>query len=237
MIQFRERAGGSGQVRLSMLTYPVLMAADILLHGATEVPVGADQDQHVELARDLAIRFNRRYGDTFVVPEPVHPPFAARLMDLTDPAAKMGKSNASAAGVLRLLDPPETLRRKVMRAATDGGSEIRYDPARQPGIANLLAILAGCVGDDPATLAALFTSYEDLKRTVADAVIATLRPLQLRYADLTAEPDYLDEVLRCGAVRARERAATTVARARAAMGLPPHAIDSPVRPPLEESQP
>jgi tryptophanyl-tRNA synthetase len=219
MVQFKEKAATQQQVRLSLLTYPVMMAADILLHDIDEVPVGEDQAQHLELARDVATRFNGRYGQTFVVPKPVLPAFAARLMDLSDPSAKMGKTNASPHGVLFLLDPPEVLRRKVMRATTDAGREVRYDPAAQPGVANLLNLMASCVNDSPQRLAALFSSYAELKEAVADVAIATLRPIQQRHADLAADPAGVDAVLRDGAQRARDRASDTVRRARAALGL------------------
>jgi tryptophanyl-tRNA synthetase len=222
MIQFREK-GATGSTRLSFLTYPVLMAADILLHRADEVPVGDDQSQHLELTRDVAVRFNRRYGEVFQVPCAVNPDVAERIKDLADPTAKMGKSSADQAGVLRLLDPPELLRRKVMRAKTDSGSQVRYDPAGQPGLANLLEILAACIRDEPATLAGLFDSYGELKAAVADAVIATLGPIQARYADVCADPDYVAEILRDGAAAARERTADTLARAYTAIGLRPAA--------------
>jgi tryptophanyl-tRNA synthetase len=219
MIQFKEKASTQQRVRLSLLTYPVLMAADILLHDADEVPVGTDQTQHVELTRDVAERFNARYGQTFVVPKAVHPGFGTRVMDLSDPTAKMGKTNANEAGVLLLLDPPEVLRRKVTRATTDAGREVRYDPVAKPGVANLLEILAACVGDSPSALAELFTSYADLKTAVADVVVAMLRPIQQRYADLAADPILVDGILREGAERARVRAAETVRRAKEALGL------------------
>lgn len=219
MIQFKEKAATQQLVRLSLLTYPVLMASDILLHDVDEVPVGEDQAQHVELTRDVAVRFNGRYGNTFVVPKAVHPAATARVMDLSDPGAKMSKTNASGAGVLFLLDPPEVLRRKVMRATTDSGREVTYDPVAKPGVANLLDVLAGCVGDSPAALAGLFASYAELKTAVADSVVATVRPIQERYADLVADPAVLDGILREGAERARDRASRTVARAREAIGL------------------
>ncbi len=219
MIQFRDRANGSDQVRLSLLTYPVLMAADVLLHDTDEVPVGDDQCQHVELARDVALRFNRRYGPTFTVPVAQRPEVAARVMNLSDPRAKMGKSQTDPAGVLGLLDPPDVLRRKVMRAVTDTRGEVCHDPTGQPGVANLLAILAALVRDDPAVLARLFTSYGQLKEAVADSVVATLRPVQQRYADLAADPGYVAAVLRAGADRAGATAQATVHRVRTALGL------------------
>jgi tryptophanyl-tRNA synthetase len=178
MIQFKEKARRQEQVRTSLLTYPILMAADILLYDTDEVPVGDDQRQHVELARDLAARFNSRYGRTFTVPEAVHPPVAARVLDLAAPGAKMSKSSSSAAGALRLLDPPELLRRKVMRARTDAGRPWRTTRPGRRGVANLLDILAACTGEEPAPLAARFEGYGELKRAVADAVVDTLAPLR-----------------------------------------------------------
>ncbi len=217
MIQFKQKAGTSS--RLALLTYPVLMASDILLYDTEEVPVGEDQRQHVELTRDLALRFNRRYGETFAVPRAVNPPVAARLMDLADPARKMAKSNPSPAGVLYLLDPPETLRRKLSRAVTDTGTEVRYDPERKPGVSNLLELIAGCRGGDPRRLAGEFASYQQLKEAAADAVIDVLRPLQRRYAELAAHPERLASALRAGADRAREHASRTLRRATEAIGL------------------
>jgi tryptophanyl-tRNA synthetase len=218
MIQFKEKGGGSG-TRLSLLTYPVLQAADILLHDIDEVPVGVDQGQHVELTRDVARRFNTTYGETFVVPRAAYPPFAARLADLSDPGVKMSKSNASASGVLLLLDEPDVLRRKVMRAVTDGETEVRYAPQTKPGVSNLLEILACCTGGRPAQLADQFTAYGTLKAAVADAVVDLLRPIQRRYRELTADRGYVQQVLAEGAERARGRADATLARARAAIGL------------------
>ena len=219
MIQFKEKAARQDQVRLSLLTYPVLMAADVLAHDIDEVPVGDDQSQHLELARDVATRFNSRYGETFVVPGAVHPQTAARVMDLSDPTAKMSKTNPNDAGVLRLLDPPEVLRRKVTRAVTDAGREVNYAPERQPGVSNLLEILAACAGGSPAALAGQFSSYGELKAAVADSVVAVLGPLQERYREFAARPGVVREAIREGSVRARERAAATVVRARTALGL------------------
>jgi tryptophanyl-tRNA synthetase len=218
MIQFKEKSAGQAGVRLSLLTYPVLMAADILLHDIDEVPVGEDQSQHLELTRDVAARFNARYGKTFVVPRAVHPGVAARIMDLADPARKMSKTGADA-GTVFLLDPPDTIRRKVMRAVTDGEREVRYDPEARPGVANLLEILAACTFDDPAGLAARFTSYGALKAAVAEAVCEELRPIQARYAELAQDPAYVRAVLTEGADRVRGRAEATVRRARDAIGL------------------
>jgi tryptophanyl-tRNA synthetase len=218
MIQFKEKSAGRPGVRLSLLTYPVLMAADILLHDIDEVPVGEDQGQHLELTRSVAARFNTRYGETFVVPRAVHPGVAARVMDLSDPTRKMSKTGPEA-GTLFLLDPPETIRRKVMRAVTDGEPEVRYDPVAKPGVANLLEILAACTLDDPAALAGGFSSYGALKAAVAEAVCEMLRPVQARYAELAGDPAYVRAVLAEGADRVRGRAQATVRRAREAIGL------------------
>jgi tryptophanyl-tRNA synthetase len=226
MIQFKEKSAGAAGVRLSLLTYPVLMAADILLHDIDEVPVGEDQSQHMELARDVAARFNSRYGETFVVPRGVNPGVAARIMDLADPARKMSKSGA-APGTLFLLDPPDAVRRKVTRAVTDGEREVRYDPVGKPGVANLLEILAACGGADPADLAAGFSGstpgrvggYGALKAAVTEAVCEVLRPLQARHAELARDPAYVRGVLAAGAEQARPRAEATVKRAREAIGL------------------
>lgn len=213
MIQFREQSAGPDPVRLSLLTYPVLMAADILLHDTDEVPVGDDQSQHLELARDVAYRFNTRYGQTFTVPRGVTPKVAARIMDLSDPTSKMGKSNRVTAGVIGVLDPTDLVRRKVMRAVTDNGGVIRHDREHQPGVSNLLEIFSACTGDSSPD----FASYADLKSAVADAVIAVLEPIQRRYAEL--DPREVAELLREGANRARPRAAATLQRASEAIGL------------------
>ncbi|MFI6511028.1 tryptophan--tRNA ligase [Streptosporangium sp. NPDC050855] len=221
MIQFKEKAGRQSQVRMSLLTYPILMAADILLYDTDEVPVGEDQSQHVELARDIAQRFNTRYGPTFTVPRAVNPPVAARIMDLTSPGDKMSKSAPSAAGALRLLDEPDVLRRKVMRAVTDTDGVVSYDPDRKPGVSNLLAVLAACTGDEPRRLAGRFDRYGELKEAVADAVVATLAPVRERYLRLAEDPGHVRKVLRAGAERARESAGVKVRQAKAAIGLLP----------------
>ncbi|MFI5779123.1 tryptophan--tRNA ligase [Nocardia sp. NPDC051570] len=225
MIQFKEKSARGQQVRVSLLTYPILMAADILLYDTEEVPVGQDQRQHVELARDIAIRFNAAYRPVFTVPRAVNPPVAARIMDLITPTDKMSKS-VSAAGSLRLLDPPEVLRRKVMRATTDGDARVRYDPERQPGVANLLTILSACTGAEPTRSAETFGSYGELKRAVADVVVAMVEPIQRRYTTL-AHTD-LRELLASGAAAARELARPKLIAAREAIGLLP--ADYPATP-------
>jgi tryptophanyl-tRNA synthetase len=226
MIQYREksaRAQRSGEsVRFSLLSYPALMAADILAYRTDEVPVGEDQTQHVELARDLAVRFNRRYGRTFTVPRATAPRVAVRVRDLQDPTGKMGKSHAETAGIVYLLDDLDTVQKKIMRAVTDSRRDVVYDRAERPGVANLLDILSACGdGADPAELAASYTSYGALKRDTAEAVAELLRPLQQRHAELAADPGEVERVLRVGAERARSVARPVVDAAFAAIGLLP----------------
>ncbi|MFF0275940.1 tryptophan--tRNA ligase [Streptomyces sp. NPDC004330] len=225
MVQYKEksvRARGAGQgVRLSLLTYPVLMAADILAYGADEVPVGEDQTQHVELTRDLAVRFNQRYGHTFTVPRATRPEVAARVMDLQDPLSKMGKSHENGSGIVYLLDDADTVRRKVMRAVTDSGRDVAYDREGRPGVANLLDVLAAATGGSPAALAGAYGSYGSLKKDTADAVVELLRPVREQHAELAADPGHVDRVLRDGARRAQETARPLVDRAYRAIGLLP----------------
>ncbi len=219
MIQFKEKrkAGGAGSTRASLFTYPVLMAADILLYRPSHVPVGDDQRQHVELTRDLAQRFNQAYGPVFTVPEITVPPAGARVMDLADPTRKMSKSTDNTAGVIRLLDDPATVRRKVARAVTDsdaGPDAVRRDRDTKPGITNLLDIARACTGTEPHA-----TTYGALKKLVTDAVVATLEPIQKRYADLAADPGYVQEVYAAGADRCIDETLPVLEAARTAMGL------------------
>jgi tryptophanyl-tRNA synthetase len=216
MIQFKEKGRDQPSTRVSLYTYPALMAADILLYRPQHVPVGEDQRQHVELTRDLAIRFNHLYGQVFTVPEVTLPPAGARVMRLDDPARKMGKSDGDSAGVVRLLDPPDVVRRKIARAVTDsdaGPTAVR-SAAEKPGVSNLLDILAACGGSADG-----ITTYGALKRAVTDAVVAELEPLQKRYAELEADPAYVAGVYEAGAARCREVTAPVLAAAQEAMGL------------------
>jgi tryptophanyl-tRNA synthetase len=216
MIQFKEKGRGVPSTRVSLYTYPALMAADILLYRPSVVPVGEDQRQHVELTRDLAIRFNHTYGQVFVVPEVTLPRAGARVMDLQTPTAKMSKSASSDAGVIRLLDPPDVVRRKVARAVTD--SDTAPDAVRvaadKPGVTNLLDILAACGGS-----AAGLTTYGALKSAVTEAVVAVLEPLQKSYAELADDPSYVESVFAAGSARCREVTASVLADATGAMGL------------------
>ena len=216
MIQFKEKGRGVDATRVSLYTYPALMAADILLYRPTVVPVGDDQRQHVELTRDLALRFNRTYGEVFTVPEIATPAAGARVMDLADPTRKMSKS-ADAAGSVFLLDPPDVVRRKVARAVTDsdaGPDAVRRDRTAKPGVSNLIEILEACGGSADG-----ITSYGALKGAATDAVVAQLEPLQKRYADLAADATYVTQVFTRGADRCRQVTAPVLAAARAAMGL------------------
>ena len=224
MTQFKDKSekaeeGSGGFVSGGLLTYPALMAADILLYDTDEVPVGDDQRQHVELTRDLAVRFNSRYGDTFVVPKATVRPAGARVMDLQDPTRKMSKSEDSPAGTILLLEEPDAIAKKIKRAVTDTEAEVRYDPATKPGVSNLLSILAASTGRTPEAAAEGYTQYGPLKNDTADAVVELLAPIRARHAELAADPAEVHRILDDGAERARKTAATTLARARAAVGL------------------
>jgi tryptophanyl-tRNA synthetase len=220
MTQFKEKTrGGDESARVGLFTYPVLQAADILLYDADRVPVGDDQRQHLELCRDLAARFNHRYGETFVVPEATVPKAGARIMDLQDPTAKMSKSAENQKGVIYLLDEPEAIERKVRRAVTDPGAQMRYDPVHKPGVSNLLTILGAITGEDPEALVDRFADYASLKSAVTDAVVELLRPIRERYLELATDPVGAEGVLVQGAAKAQRVAAATLARAQDAMGL------------------
>ena len=221
MTQFKEKSKGQESVATGLFTYPALMAADILLYDADFVPVGDDQRQHLELTRDLAARFNHRFGETFVVPQASIPKVGARIMDLQDPTSKMGKTNDSPQGTIWVLDDPKDIERKIKRAVTDTETGVVFDPEARPGLANLLTILGAATGEDPAALAGRYDRYGPLKADTAAALVELLRPVQERYRALEADPAYTAEVLRKGAARAQSVAAATLARAREALGLLP----------------
>ena len=226
MTQYKDRAGRQESVGTGLLDYPVLMAADILLYDTDEVPVGEDQQQHVELARDIAERFNRLYGDLLVLPLAVIPEAGARVMGLDDPAAKMSKSRAHVPGhAIRILDEPAEIRRAIARAVTDSGKEIRFsdDPARA-GVTNLLGIYQAITGKPAPAVEADFSSargYGDLKRVVADLVVAELTPIRERYTALMREVGELDRLLARGADRARAVAEPKAREMKRRMGLLP----------------
>jgi tryptophanyl-tRNA synthetase len=221
MTQFKDKSQGNDSVRAGLFTYPVLMAADILLYAADAVPVGDDQRQHLELARELAVRFNHRYGETFTVPEAAIPGAASRVMDLQHPERKMSKSVESPLGTIGLLDSAEEITRKVKKAVTDTDGEVRYDRAAKPGVANLLELLASATGRTPQEVADGYTRYGDLKRDVAEALSELLLPVRERRAALEDDPAYVEAVLAEGAATAHEVAARTYAAAADAMGLLP----------------
>ena len=223
MTQFKDKSArqGTEATTVGLFTYPVLMAADILLYGTQLVPVGDDQRQHLELTRDLAIRFNSRFGDTFVVPEALIPKESARIYDLQDPTAKMSKSAASEAGLVKMMDDPAVTAKKFRSAVTDTGREVRYDPAKKPGISNLLDIFAATTGR---TIPEIEVEYEgrgygDFKKDVAEAVVDRLTPIRTRTLELLEDPAELDRLLAIGAERASERAAPMLRTAYERVGL------------------
>ncbi len=221
MTQFKEKASKQkSQVSVGLFDYPALMAADILLYDTDVVPVGEDQKQHVELARDVAQRFNSIYGDTFKLPEPVIPRSGARIMGLDDPTSKMSKSEMSSGHAINLLDSPDEIRSKVMRATTDSLREIRFDENR-PGIYNLLVIYELFTGLSRPDVEARFEGkgYADLKRELAEVIIDGLSPLQSRYRELMAEPTYLNSLLTEGASRIRPLAEKTLNSVKDRVGI------------------
>ncbi len=219
MTQFKEKSAGRDSVRVGLFSYPVLQAADILLYDAERVPVGDDQRQHLELTRQLAIRFNHRYGDTLVVPEAAIPAAGARVMDLQHPENKMSKSVNSPLGTVLMLDGPDQIRRKVKKAVTDNDGEVRYERAAQPGLANLIELLAVATGRTPQDVAASYQRYGDLKNDLAEALVELLRPVRERREALAADPGAVTSLLATGADKAREVASVTYRRAASAIGL------------------
>jgi tryptophanyl-tRNA synthetase len=223
MTQFKDKSEGQESVSAGLFDYPVLMVADILLYDTDEVPIGDDQRQHLELARDVATRFNSRFGNTFVVPTATFPPVGARIMDLQNPTAKMSKSADSPAGTLLLLDPPDVVTKKIKSAVTDSGTDVRYDPANKAGISNLLEIYAAVTGHAIPEIEDEFagSGYGAFKGAVADAVVDALRPLQEAYKKLEADPAEVDRDLAVGAHKARALSGPVLERARTAVGLLP----------------
>jgi len=221
MTQFKDKSSRGEFISAGLFTYPALMAADILLYDTDRVPVGDDQRQHLEFARDVAERFNARFGDTFVVPEAAIPAVAARVMDLQHPGSKMSKSVSSPQGTVLMLDDAKSIEKKVKRAVTDTEAEVRYDVAAKPGVSNLLSILSACTGDTPEKLAERYDQYGSLKADTAAAVVELLRPVQVRYAELKADEGELRRILARGADKAEAIAAVTLERARTAVGFLP----------------
>lgn len=219
MTQFKDKSGQQEFISAGLFTYPALQAADILLYDADEVPVGADQRQHIELTRDIAERFNSRYGDTFKLPEAVVPAAGARVMDLQSPTNKMSKSLDSPRGTVDLLDDPADVVRKIKSAVTDSDAEVRYDAAAKPGVSNLLSILGAATGRTPEEAAEGYSMYGPLKADTAEAVVELLRPIHTRFAELEADPAETARLLKIGADKAQAIAAVTLERARTNIGL------------------
>jgi tryptophanyl-tRNA synthetase len=223
MTQFKDKSAKQRElVSAGLFFYPVLMAADVLAYRAHEVPVGDDQRQHVELMRDVAERFNERFGEVFVVPEAVIPTVGARIMDLQEPTAKMSTTGSNESGLILVLDEPKTIVKKVKSAVTDSGSEVVRAPDK-PGISNLIEIAAVIRGVDPADVERDFQGkrYGDFKTAVADEVVEYLRPARERYAELRGDEAELERILRQGADKARTLAAETLADVRRVMGVGP----------------
>lgn len=224
MTQFKDKSARreADFVSAGLFTYPALQAADIVLYDADEVPVGEDQRQHIEITRDIAIRFNSRFGDTLVVPEAVTPRAGARVMDLQEPTSKMSKSGDSDAGCVFMLDTPAAIEKKFKRAVTDSENEVRYDIAAKPGVSNLLDILSAATGGDRERLADEYSQYGPLKSDTAAAVIELLQPIQERHSELMADPAELSRLLGLGAERARAVASDTLERVHRSIGLLAH---------------
>ena len=223
MTQFKDKsAKREGDfISAGLFTYPALQAADILLYDADEVPVGEDQRQHIEITRDIAIRFNHRFGETFVLPKAVHPKAGARVMDLQDPTSKMSKSAATDNGLVYLLDDNSVIEKKFKRAVTDSDGIVAYDRANKPGVSNLLDILSAATGTPAEQLAEQYIQYGPLKKDTGDAVIALIDPIRTRYFELMNDKGELARLLKIGNQRAREVAAQTLDRAHRAIGLMP----------------
>jgi tryptophanyl-tRNA synthetase len=221
MTQFKEKGEGKEFVSSGLFTYPVLMAGDILLYQTDIVPIGDDQRQHLELARDTAERFNSRYGETFKVPRGVYPNVGARIMDLQEPTKKMSTTGGTPQGTVLVLDEPDVIRRKFKTAVTDSGREVRYLPSEKPGVSNLVEILSVATGRTIPEVEADYDGrgYGDLKSDVGEAVVELFRPVQSRYAELRADQGELRRLLRIGAEKARETSAPTLREMYERMGF------------------
>ena len=221
MTQFKEKGEGREFVSAGLFTYPVLMAGDILLYQTDIVPIGDDQRQHLELARDVAERFNSRYGETFKVPRGVYPEVGARIMDLQEPTKKMSTTTSSEQGRVLILDEPDAIRRKFKTAVTDSGRDVRYAPNEKPGVSNLLEILAVATGTAVPDLEAGYDGkgYGDLKTDVGEAVVELFRPVRERYEELRADEPELRRLLAIGADKARATSAPTLAAMYERMGF------------------
>lgn len=224
MTQFKEKAQKhADNINAGLFTYPVLMAADILLYQTDLVPVGNDQKQHLEITRDIAQRFNNIYGDVFKIPEPYIPKVGARIMSLQEPTKKMSKSDENENAYIALLDPPDVIMRKFKRAVTDSEAVVRYDEENKPGISNLMSIYASVTGKSFEDIEAEFEGkgYGDFKKAVGEAVVETLRPIQEKHKELMANKDYLNEIMKSGAEAAGRLANRTLRKVYKKVGLIP----------------
>ena len=223
MVQFKDKSAKSGAdtASVGLFTYPILQAADILLYQSDEVPVGEDQRQHLELTRDLAQRFNHRFGRTFVVPRAYILADVAKISDLQDPAIKMSKSSSSPQGIVDVLEEPASIRRKIGRAVTDAGSEVRADEESKPGVTNLLRIYSALTGESVPALEQRYAGagYGSLKKDLADVVVDAFAPIRERTEKMLADEGELDRLLARGAARAREVAGQTMATVNDRMGF------------------
>ena len=223
MVQFKDKSARSGAEAASvgLFTYPILQAADILLYQTDQVPVGEDQRQHLELTRDLAQRFNHRFGPTFAIPRPYILPEVAKITDLDNPTAKMGKSTSSPQGIVDVLEDPASIRRKISRAVTDSGTEIRADEQAKPGITNLLRIYSALTGETVASLEQRYAGagYGALKKDLGEVVVAAFAPIRERTEKMLADEAQLDRLLAHGAARARKVAGPTMATVKDRMGF------------------
>jgi tryptophanyl-tRNA synthetase len=221
MTQFKEKSEEQESVTAGLFSYPVLMAGDILLYQTDYVPIGDDQRQHLELARDIAERFNARFGETFKVPDGIFPGVGARIMDLQEPAKKMSTTGGSAQGTVGMLDPPDTIRKKFKSAVTDSGTDVRHDPDEKPGVSNLIEIMSVATGEPIEALEARYDSggYGRFKEDVGEAVVALLEPIARRYEELRADPAELERLLGRGAEKAREVSAPTLEQMYERMGF------------------
>lgn len=226
MTQFKDKsAKHADNINAGLFTYPVLMAADILLYQSDLVPIGADQKQHLELARDIAIRFNNIYGNVFTIPDGYIPKVGARIMSIADPTRKMSKSDEEAS-YIAILDEPDVIRRKLKRAVTDSEAEIRFDPENKPGVSNLLSILYALTGEEISSLVKGFEGkgYGDLKVAVADACIDALTPVQAEYKRVLADKPFLEQVMHDNADRAAAMAFKTMSKVHKKLGLAPYKL-------------
>ncbi len=221
MTQFKEKGEHQEFVSAGLFTYPVLMAGDILLYQTDIVPIGDDQRQHLELSRDIAERFNTRYGETFVVPEGVYPEIGARIMDLQEPEKKMSTTGGTAQGTVLIVDPPDVVRKKVKSAVTDSGREVRHDREGKPGVSNLIEIMSVATDESFAEIEGRYdgTGYGPFKEDVAEAVVGLLDPIRLRYEELRADEDELRRLLAHGAAKAAATAAPTLEAMYERMGF------------------